>query len=265
MRKDVGEDQRAALPWLERACPGWPLTNGLRKGSGAGRLSVVGHRALVVGATGLVGEQLVSELLSDPHSECVQVLVRRPYARQHERLHERVIDFDKLSELELQAVDRVYCCLGTTLSEAGSREAFRRVDYDYPLQIAELAKKGGITGYSLVSALGADPRSRLFYNRVKGQVEQGLGQLAFPSLHIFRPSLLLGQRNQKRRGEAAAQVGARVVQGALVGPLRKYRAIEAATVAKAMVRAAFDPSLSTLSQVFESDRIQQLGNAKALL
>lgn len=190
-------------------------------------------KAAILGATGLVGQELVDLLLANENYSEVHVLVRRPYNRFHPKLEEWVINFDEVNEIELPKVDHVYCALGTTIKQAGSQEAFRKVDYTYPLEIGRELQELGATRFALVSALGAHPNAKTFYNRVKGDVENGLRVIGFDSLLLFRPSLLLGERDEFRLGEQAA---ARV--STLLRPIiRKsaYAPIEARDVARAMI------------------------------
>jgi uncharacterized protein YbjT (DUF2867 family) len=149
--------------------------------------------------------------------------------------------------------------LGTTIKNAGTQDAFRKVDFDYPIKIAALTQHCGAAQFLLVSSLGADPHSRVFYNRVKGEVEESVQKISFVTINIFRPSLLLGKRTEYRTGEKA---GAFIMSGlkfALAGPLKKYRAIQARDVAKAMVRTA-QMNLRGVN-VFESQRIQEIARA----
>ena len=189
--------------------------------------------ALIVGATGLIGKQLLQLLLEDQYYEKVKVITRKPLDIQHPKLENLVLDFDKLSEryAELKA-DDIFCCLGTTIRIAKTKEAFRKVDFEYPTELARLTKNQGATQYLLVSALGADKNSRIFYNQVKGEVEEAISHLDFQSLHIFRPSLLLGERTEHRAGEGAATAFFKIF-GFLVPS--KYKAIDSAKVARSML------------------------------
>jgi uncharacterized protein YbjT (DUF2867 family) len=190
--------------------------------------------ALVAGATGLIGRECLRLLAHDQQVAEVRALVRRPLPPELAVAHVRECraDFDRLHEHpEWFGVDWVFCALGTTIRKAGSKPAFRRVDYDYPLTIARLAREGGARHFLLVSAFGANARSRVFYNRVKGELEDAIRSLGFPSLTIARPSLLLGERNEFRLGEEIAK------RVALLAPPR-WRPVHAAQVATALVRAA---------------------------
>lgn len=201
--------------------------------------------ALVAGATGVVGRQVVERLLNDRDVSLVHVVVRKPTGRTHERLVEFVTDFDDLAGFagrnpQMLSVDAVFCCLGTTLRAAGSREAFEKVDHDYVKQLAELAAARQVPRFLLISAVGAHSKSPAFYSRVKGRVEEAVSALPFKSLHILRPSLLLGERQERRPGEAMAQKFAPMLAPLLQGALSKYRPVEADAVAAEMVRLAKD-------------------------
>jgi uncharacterized protein YbjT (DUF2867 family) len=217
--------------------------------------------ALIAGATGLVGSALVAELLADANYGRVVALVRRPLTITHPKLVQVTVDFDRLDQYQdaLQG-DDLFCCLGTTIKKAGSQAAFRRVDYDYPLQLGRLARQQGVRQFLVVSALGASPRSRVFYNRVKGELEEALADLGLPALHIFRPSLLLGERSEQRPGERIAIALSRPLTPLLVGPLRKYRPIAAAAVARAMRRVALRAERGV--HAYESDQIARLAQGR---
>jgi uncharacterized protein YbjT (DUF2867 family) len=189
---------------------------------------------LLAGATGLVGGECLTALLAESVFSRVTILVRKPMPSPppSDRLVERVVDFDHLDrDASAFAVDQVYCCLGTTMRKAGSQAAFRRVDYDYALQIARLGLAGGARHFLLVSALGADANSRVFYNRVKGELEQAVGRLGYTSVTIVRPSLLLGERHERRLGEEIAK------RFSALAPA-SWRPVHARQVAAALVRAA---------------------------
>lgn len=211
--------------------------------------------ALVAGASGLVGGFLLDGLLESPLYREVCSLGRRPLPKQHPKLTQRTVDFARLEEETLPAADDAFCCLGTTIKKAGSQEAFRAVDHDAVLAFARAARKAGARRFLLVSALGADKGSRIFYNRVKGETEEDLKAVGFESLILLRPSLLLGDRAESRPGERAA-----VVATKLLGPLLRpfaSRPIEATTVARAMLALARDAKEGT--RVTPSGELQKLG------
>lgn len=210
--------------------------------------------ALVIGATGLVGSQLVDLLLRSERYAEVRVMGRTPLKKTHPKLQNIKYDFEHPDASQVKG-DDVFCCLGTTMKQAGSKEAFYKVDHDYPLQIARLAKENGASQYLIVTAMGADPSSTFFYNRVKGETEEDLQKLNFDALHIFRPSLLLGDRGDKRLGERIGEVMAGIFKPILLGPLKKYRAIDSAKVARAMLVQVRQPDAHGVF-IHQSDEMQ---------
>jgi uncharacterized protein YbjT (DUF2867 family) len=202
-----------------------------------------GPSVLVAGASGLVGRAVVRRLVAQSWPGRVTALVRRAGTLTAEhampgRLHEYVIDFERLDAPEARpalAADIVICALGTTLRQAGSEAAFRRVDVEYPAELARRAFAAGAHHFLLVSALGADARSRVFYNRCKGEAEAEILSVGFASVTVVRPSLLLGKRAELRRGERIAQSLSRAI-GWMVP--RPWRPVPAESVAAALVSAA---------------------------
>ena len=195
--------------------------------------------ALLAGATGLVGGHVLDQLLADATWSRVVTAGRRTTAHHHEKLEQRIVDLGALAaQGDLPHADDVFCCLGTTIKQAGSQAAFRRVDHDFVLSLANAGLRAGATQFLLVSAIGADPDSRVFYSRVKGEVEGAIRKLPYRAVQIFRPGLLLGHRTEFRMGERIATYLAPIAQSLLVGPLRRYRSIQASDVARAMVRIA---------------------------
>ncbi|CAN5496835.1 oxidoreductase [soil metagenome] len=215
--------------------------------------------ALLLGATGLVGGHCLNFLLNDESYGRVSVLGRRPLEREHPKLEQHLVDFDRLEDSaeRIRAQD-VFCCLGTTIKKAGSQEAFRRVDFEYPLQSARIAARQEMERFLIVTAIGADPGSRIFYNRVKGEVEEAVRALPFESLVILRPSLLLGEREEMRPGERLAEPAMRALSPLMLGPARKYRPIEARKVAAAMVRLAKEGRQGV--RIVESDEIARIAS-----
>lgn len=158
--------------------------------------------ALVLGATGLVGSCLVDVLLADPAYSRVRVLSRRPIQRTHPRLQVEIVDFTDLpDDPDIFQSDDLFIAFGTTMKKAGSKEAFQWVDLDIPLAVALRALDAGTDNCLLVSSVGADPKSTVFYSRVKGELEQALEEAEFNSLQIFRPSFLMGDRQENRPAE----------------------------------------------------------------
>jgi uncharacterized protein YbjT (DUF2867 family) len=192
-------------------------------------------KLLLVGSTGLVGQHVLAQALAHPAIASVVTPVRRP-APAHAKRIAPVVDFDALpGDAPWWQADAVVCTLGTTMRAAGSQAAFRRVDHDYPLAVARLAHRHGTPTFVLNSALGADPASRVFYNRVKGEVERDLATVGFRSLTLVRPGLIGGARAEVRVGERVALLSL----GAL-GPLlpRRWRINPADRVAQRLLEAA---------------------------
>ncbi len=193
-------------------------------------------KVMLLGATGLTGGKVLEGLLSRDEVASVVAPVRRKLPLNHAKLVQHEIDFDRLDEHgELFAVDAIICCLGTTIKKAGSRDQFRKVDFSYPLKAAELGRAKGATAFVLMSAIAASSSSTVFYNRVKGELEDAVKALGYPVLAIYQPSLLLGERDEQRTAEALGMKAMPLINRALIGPLERFRGIEAACVASAMV------------------------------
>jgi uncharacterized protein YbjT (DUF2867 family) len=207
--------------------------------------------ALIAGATGLVGSHLLTLLLSTDRYSKVTAITRKPLP-DHPKLVQVTVDMGEAASFSAFRADDVYCCLGTTIAVAGSRENFRKVDFVYPTTMANAMLEHGASQYLLVSALGANKSSSIFYNRVKGEVEEAITQAGYRCLHIFRPSLLLGNRTEKRSGEDAAKVFYKIF-GFLIP--KKYKGIDASRVARAMFDCA---SLDQLgAHIHESGEMQR--------
>jgi len=208
-------------------------------------------RLMLVGASGLVGRELLRQALAHPGVDRVIAPTRRPLAPAS-ALDNPLIDFERLPADALWwCVDAVICTLGSTMAQAGSKAAFRRVDHDYPLAVARLARSAGASAFVLNSALGAAADSRVFYNRVKGEVENAITALGYPSLTLVRPSLLDGgPRRDSRPGERIALVVARVLRPLI--PAR-YRAVGTDAVARTLLAAALAQAPGV--RIIESERI----------
>lgn len=215
--------------------------------------------ALIVGASGLVGGHCLALLLADKAYGEIVSLGRRSLPVEHPKLRQHIVDFDNLaSQKHLLRADDVFCCLGTTIKQAGSKEAFRKVDFTYPSETASLAAENGAQQFLIVTALRANTRSPIFYNRVKGETEAAVSRLPFQSVHIFRPSLLLGERAEPRVGEQAAEEALKLFSFMLAGRLAKYRPIHARRVAASMIRVAKEDRRGV--HVIESDHIAAIAN-----
>lgn len=209
--------------------------------------------ALIAGASGLVGSHLLQLLLQNDNYSHVTALLRKPLPIQHPKLKQVITDFEKLDELPAINADDIFCCLGATMKTAGSRYNFHQADYIYVVELARLGKRQGASQFLVISSMGADAHSIFFYNRVKGEMERTISNFSFKAVHIFRPSLLLGERTEKRRGEKIGEVIMKALEFILVGPLRKYRAIPAETVARAMLNAALQDSRG--ASIHKSDEL----------
>ena len=198
--------------------------------------------ALVLGATGLVGKALVRQLLLDPRYDSITILVRRPvpaslFSDPLGKLTPLVIDFEQLQDYQgYFSVNHVYCCLGTTLKQAGSKAAFRKVDFEYIHVAAQLTRAQRADSFVWISSVGADAKSSNFYLRVKGELEDALMRMPqLPNASAVRPSLLLGERNESRPLEAFGQMIAPALGVFMAGPLKKYRPVSATEVAHKMI------------------------------
>lgn len=208
--------------------------------------------ALLAGSTGLIGNQLLELLLADSHYSKIIALSRKPLSIANSKLENIVLEVEQLENHSQLKADDVFCCLGTTMKQAGSQAAFRKVDFDYPLQLAKIQKANGAQQFLLVSALGANKNSGIFYNKVKGEVEEAITSVGFKALHIFRPSLLLGSRKDHRSGEEAAKVFYKIF-GFLIP--KKYQGLESIKVARAMQALAKQEHAGVF--VYESNTLQE--------
>jgi uncharacterized protein YbjT (DUF2867 family) len=211
--------------------------------------------ALIAGASGLTGGYLLNLLLESPEYSSVIAYVRKSSGLTHPKLKEIVVDWETLQEPV--AAEDIFCCLGTTIKKAGSQEAFRRVDYNYPLQLAQLQYRGGSQQFLLVSAMGADAKSSIFYSRVKGELEHALQSIGYKSLHIFRPSFIAGPRKESRTGEKIGLAIFSILSPLFIGPLKKYAPIQAEHIARAMLRTAQKNEQGT--KVYDSAVTDELG------
>ncbi len=199
-------------------------------------------KVLLAGASGLVGNHTLEFLIDDALVTDIVLLVRSKLLLSHVKITQIVTNFDQLETLSLQdygidRIDSALCALGSTIKKAGSQKAFHMIDCSYVLNFADFARKYGATSFAAVSALGADSRSTVFYNRVKGEMEEGLKRKSFDTLTIIRPSLLLGERKEHRPAEKFFIQISPLINKTLIGPLKKYRGIEAKKVASYLARS----------------------------
>lgn len=200
--------------------------------------------AVIIGATGMVGGLLLQQLLQNDQFSSVRILVRKPVPLSHPKLEVKLVNFDDADSFNdgLGKGDIVFCCVGTTQKKVkNDKTAYRKVDYDIPVTAAQMAAKNGFRKFLLVSAVGANPNSANFYLQLKGSVEEDISVLPFDSIHIFRPSLLIGNRQEKRTAEKIAQAVMPAISWLLAGPLRKYKPISGEKVAISMMKAALSP------------------------
>ena len=213
--------------------------------------------ALLFGATGLTGTHVLERLINDDNYERIKIFTRSdlPYSGNKAEIFKTPIENIGNYEDEIKG-DNLFCCLGTTIKKAGSRKNFRKVDYEFPVKIARIAEKNRVPGFHVISAIGADAESSSFYLRTKGELENALLGMDFQRLIILRPSLLLGKRDEFRLWEELAKLFMQLLRPGLRGRFRKYRGIEAETVAKAMVKLA---NSETGKLIFESHEIELHG------
>lgn len=219
----------------------------------------MGKKAIIVGASGLIGKFCLSYLLMDKNYSEVIAVSRRPLPIKDSKLKNIVCDFDFLESYSNELIaDDVFCCLGTTIKVAKTKENFKKVDLEYPLRLANISKKNGATKFLVVSAMGANKNSSIFYNQVKGELEEQLKTIGFKGLYIFRPSLLLGMRTEFRLGEKIAVMSSKIWTPILSIFAKQYKPIDAMVVAHAMYQKATEENYEY--QVYTSDKIQEIFN-----
>ncbi|HBH47029.1 MAG TPA: hypothetical protein DDX98_00220 [Bacteroidales bacterium] len=212
--------------------------------------------ALVFGGTGLVGSYLLEELAGDPGYDSITSCVRTPKSAQNSRVKEVVVDFDKLKDNRvLFQADEVFICLGTTIKKAGSVANMEKIDRDLPVEIAQMAREGGVKKLAVVSSIGANESASNYYLRIKGEMEHGIRTFDFENIVIVRPSIILGNRKEKRFGESVGRALIKSLSFLLIGRLRRYRGIHARTIAKAMINI-FKQDLQEV--IYESDELSDL-------
>lgn len=215
------------------------------------------NKAVIAGASGLIGSKLLNILLHESYYDEVLILVRKELPVSHKKLVQLVIDFDRLEDHAAAITGHaVFCCLGSTVKKTPALTIYRKIDHDYPLTLAQLGRQNGVEQYHLVSSIGANSRSSNFYTRMKGETEADIEKVRMKCLHIYRPSFLVGTRNESRPRESFFVGLMKLIDPLLVGSLRKYRSIPAETVARAM----FNESIKKQEGVFihASDKIKLL-------
>ncbi len=203
-------------------------------------------KCLVAGASGLVGQELIDQLMLDNNFSEVAVIVRTALKQQNPKLKTLLLpSFDLILSQSLPASDVAFCSLGSTIKKAGTKEAFYKVDHDYVLAFARACFKVGVKTFILVSALGANHRSKIFYNEVKGQTEEDLKNIGFTYLFILQPSLLMGNRREMRPAEKIAQLLTPLLIPIMVGPLAKIKPVKASQVVARMINLAIEKNIYT--------------------
>lgn len=217
--------------------------------------------ALMIGSTGLIGAQLLEMLLERKEYSNVITFVKRDSDIQHPKLRQHIINFEKIEDYKKFVVgDDFFCTIGTTIKNAGSQEAFRKVDFEYPQVFATIAMQNNVKQFLIISSIGADSKSGTFYLKTKGEIQDFLKNCTFEAVSVFQPSLLLGNRKEFRLGERIGAFFMKLFSFAFVGNLKKYKPIESEALAEAM----FDIAQKNKSgfKIYESDAIQELGNKK---
>jgi uncharacterized protein YbjT (DUF2867 family) len=215
------------------------------------------YKAIIAGASGLIGSNLLEILLNEPAYDEVIILVRKSTGIKNKKLTEIVLDFDKLSDYKSEIIGHaIFCCLGTTNNKTPEKALYRKIDHDYPLTLAKIAYENGVEQYHLVSSLGADSSSSIFYQKLKGETEEDIKALGLKTLHIYQPSLLTGDRKEFRLTEKIVTGLFYLIDNLLVGGLKKYRSIPAKTVAMAMYKQSINKNEGIF--IHPSDNIQEI-------
>jgi len=217
----------------------------------------MGYKAVIAGASGLVGNELLHVLLQESTYDEVLILIRKHLPIQHKKLVQLQVNFDEL-EQHLNAINghALFCCLGSTKSKTPDLNVYRKIDHDYPVKLAQIALKNKMPHYHLVSAIGANSTSSNFYTKMKGETERDIQAVGIRSLHIYQPSLLTGNRKEHRLTERIATGVMKIIDPLLLGGLKKYQSIAAATVATAMYKQSLNQEEGVF--IHPSDHIKQL-------
>lgn len=199
--------------------------------------------AVIIGASGMVGSQVLEVLLKDDSFKLIKSLVRKPSGISDPKLQEVIVNFNNSMDYSQKfgEGDVIFCCVGTTQKKVkGDKEEYRKVDFDIPVNAANIGIENGFQQYYLVSAIGADQKSSNFYLKLKGETENAIKEISFKSIGFFQPSILLGNRTENRPGEHTMQKLMKFFSRLLIGSFKKYRAIDARDVAKAMIKASHE-------------------------
>ena len=214
--------------------------------------------ALIFGSTGLIGNLLLEELIQSEEYHEILIFVRQTNDISQSKVREFLVDFSSPAAFSGQIKgDDIFICLGTTIKKAGSVKKMEEIDRDLPVAIASFASANGVKRIAVVSALGANPESSNYYLRIKGEMERDIQKLKFENIAIVRPSLLMGERKEKRAGELLGKVVMKTFHPVLIGKMKKYRGIHGRDVARAMIAILQKPQEKT---VYESDEVQRIAD-----
>ncbi len=212
--------------------------------------------AIILGATGLTGNLLLEKLIDDPNYTTIKVFTRRKTNNASLKIKEYVIDVFALENHKTDfTADEVFCCIGTTASKTKDKSIYKKIDFGIPTTAAKLAKENNIETFVVVSAMGANKNSRVFYNKTKGEMEEAVLNQKIKHTYILRPSLIKGDRKESRLGEIFGNLLANIINPLLIGNLKKYRSISADSIAQTMQIIVKNKPLST---ILLSDEIQQI-------
>ena len=216
----------------------------------------MGKTAIIIGATGLTGGILTKQLLEDPRYALVKLISRRPLGDTHEKLEEYIVDMKSLHSFkDLFKGDELYCCIGTTKAKTPNEQAYRKIDFDIPVNAAKICKEMGLGTFLVISSMGANPKSKIFYSKLKGEMEAAVQKVGIKSTIIIRPSLIAGKRQERRFGEQLGKLVMNLLNPFLVGSFKVYRSIHPETIAKAMIWFANNPSKK---QVYLSNELKTI-------
>ncbi len=213
--------------------------------------------AIILGATGLTGNILLNKVLGDNRYRNIKIFTRSPLRYENPRVTEILCDLLDVDSFKDNFYgDEVFCCIGTTVKKTPDKELYKKIDYGIPVSAAKLCKSNGIKTFVTMSSMGANANSSIFYNRTKGEMEQAVLEQKIENTYILRPSIISGNRNERRIGEKIGLILMKVLNPLFVGPLRKYRVVDAEIIANAMIELANN---KIDKQIIESDQIQDIG------
>lgn len=216
----------------------------------------MGKTAIILGATGLTGNILLKKLIADKNYSCIKLFSRNTVDLNSEKIQEFLIDVLQLDQHSKDFIaDEVFCCVGTTAAKTKDKNSYKAIDYGIPVNAAKLAKKNGIKTFVVISSMGADAKSAIFYNRTKGEMEHAILQQNIKNTIILRPSLIGGNRNENRVGERIGKGMMTILNPFLIGGFKKYKMIDPEKIASCMMLLANKPNNKS---IFSSDEIQEI-------